>query len=251
MSLIAKPRLDAYRRFFDCKTERELIGAYLWGQAIAGAFQPIVSMYEVSLRNAVHHHASFLSSEGVSTSFPWYDQASIGAFLVKGRSLEKIDALLLHRSTKPHAAAVRRPVQPTPDQVVAALSFGFWPAFLQQLPRSSRQALLFRVFPNHPQKRAKHWGYDANVNNLVQSLRDIQNLRNHIAHHEPIWKASRLTGNERKWEHAVESLRAKHESTLSVLSWCCAGTPVLYKASFGWRCFDHLCNNGCRHGLYE
>lgn len=238
MQLIAKPRLDAYRLFFNCGTDVELIGAYLWGQAVAGAFQPNVSMYEVVLRNAVHKHASLFASRGASDSYPWYDHTLREALPTKGKSREKIDFLLYENQ---RGNKVRRAVQLSPDQAIASLSFGFWPNFLQGITKLQRQKILHQVFPHYPNGSEKHWSFDANASTLFETLRKIQDLRNRIAHYEPVWKPHRLTGNERHWSQAVQSLRNEHKRILNVLEWCCPATPILYKVSSGWRSFNTIC----------
>ncbi len=136
---------------------------------------------------------------------------------------------------------MRRAVQPSPDQVVASLSFGFWPNFLQGLTKFQRQKILHEIFPYYPNGSPKHWSFDANVNSLIDTLKKIQDLRNRIAHYEPVWKPHRLTGSERHWSQAVLGLRNEHARILDVLQWCCPATPVLYKVSFGWRAFNIIC----------
>jgi hypothetical protein len=245
MRSLSQPRLDSYRSFFrtqkeQAPTDEELIGAYFWGQAIAGALQPLVATYEVVLRNAIHEHASMLSSGQTSTSHPWYDHTRQDSLFTKGKSREKVNELLYEPSNG-NGMAMRRAVQPLPDQVVASLSFGFWPAFLNDLPPPQRSQILAEVFPHYPKGSRKHWSFPENVNPIIQVLKDIQDLRNRIAHYEPIWKPHRLTGTERRWWHSVQSIRNRHREIVDVLGWCCPDSTVLYKAGFGWRMFNELC----------
>ncbi|WNC95574.1 Abi family protein (plasmid) [Paraburkholderia sp. FT54] len=245
MRALSQPRLDSYRSFFRMQkevapTDEELIGAYFWGQAIASALQPLVSTYEVVLRNAIHERASMLSSGQTSTSHPWYDHTRTDSLLTKGKSREKVIELL-YQPSNGAGMPMRRAVQPLPDQVVASLSFGFWPAFLNDLPPIQRSQILAEVFPHYPKGSRKHWSFPDNVNQLIQVLKDIQDLRNRIAHHEPIWKPHRLTRTERHWWNSVQSIQNKHREIVDVLGWCCTDSAVLYKAGFGRRMFNELC----------
>ncbi|WP_420994917.1 hypothetical protein ACKI2N_020810 [Cupriavidus sp. 30B13] len=232
---IGKPRLESYRIFFACASDTEVLGAYLWGQAIAGAFIPLVSSYEIVMRNAIHRRASLFSSKGATDSHPWYDYARKDALPTRGKSRDKIAALLCERT------GVRKSVQPAPDQVVATLSFGFWPNFLEGLGKREQPRLLTDIFAHHPHSTPKHWGQETRVQQLIGALKSIQDLRNHIAHYEPIWKPHRLTGTETNWARSVRSLRHVHATILGVMGWCCPATPLVYQASYGARLFSTLC----------
>ncbi|MBY4896800.1 Abi family protein [Cupriavidus sp. AU9028] len=240
LNTVGKPRLDPYRTFFRCSSERELLGAYLWGQAIAAAFTPLVSTVEIVLRNAVHREASLFSSKGASTSHPWYDYTRSDAFRIQGKSKDKITALLYDH--RPGSAPLRKAVQPAPDQVVATLSFGFWPAFLESLNQRERPRLLTNIFSRHPHSTPKHWSEASNVAKLVNTLKKVRDLRNHISHYEPVWKPHRLTGSEPNWTHSVGSLKNLHAEVLDTLGWCCSATPQIYRAAHGARYFKRLCS---------
>jgi len=240
LNTVGKPRLDPYRTFFGCSSERELLGAYLWGQAIASAFTPLVSTVEIVLRNAIHREASLFSSQGASASHPWYDFTRTDAFRVQGKSREKIAALLYDQ---PYSASpTRKAVQPAADQVVASLSFGFWPAFLEGISKAQRPRLLTNIFVGHPHSTPKHWSHQPNVDRLIATLKKVRDLRNHISHYEPVWKPHRLTGREPNWTHSVGSLKNLHAEVLDMLGWCCQSAPQIYKAIHGARYFKRLCS---------
>ncbi|MGY2488140.1 hypothetical protein [Cupriavidus sp. CP313] len=239
LNTIGKPRLDPYRLYFRCNTDAEVLGAYLWGQAIAASLTSLVSSYEIVLRNAVHREASLFSSRKQFDSHPWYDHTRQDALPTKGKSREKVTALLY--DTPPGSPPIRKAVQPVPDQVVASLSFGFWPNFLEGLNARQQPRILTDVFPGHPHSNPKHWGQSSNVQVLIGELKLIQALRNHIAHYEPIWKPHRLTGSENHWSRSVQSIKNFHSKILDIMGWCCPATPLVYKASYGYRYFSRLC----------
>jgi len=76
--------------------------------------------------------------------------------------------------------------QPTPDQIVAQLAFGFWTTILSKpyhhtLWTPDNTALVKAVFPYLPPT-------PNNRNAIHQRYNDLRLLRNRVMHHEPIWK---------------------------------------------------------------
>lgn len=238
LRVLGTPRLDPYRKFFECSTDTEVLGAYLWGQALTSALQPLLGMYEVVLRNAIHRGASLHSSKGACESHPWYDYHLPDALPTKGKSRGKIDELLFEG---PDNARLYRSPQLPPDQIVATLSFGFWPNFLEGLNMRHRSRLFTDIFQSHPHSNPRHWGFEANVVSQILKLKQIQELRNRVAHYEPVWKPHRLTGKETNWSHSVASLRKVHNDILEVLSHCSPDAVLLHRNSYGWRVFNRLC----------
>lgn len=233
---LGQPRLTPYKDFFRCASSRELAGAYLWGQAVAAAFQPTLGMYEVVLRNAIHLQASRLSSKGTSDSCAWYDSANNSALTIRGKTRAKVDKVLLDEN------GTRLVPQPAPDKVVASLSFGFWPNFLSGLTVREKTLLLTKIFHAHPHSKPKHWGRTENVQQLVGMLKDIQDLRNAVAHYEPIWKPHRLTGAEVHWSQSVQSLRKKHAEIIEVMAWCCPQSAAAVESSYATRILKSFCS---------
>lgn len=233
---ISPARSAPYRGFFRCSSDKETVGAYFWGQAIAAAFQPTLGMYEVVLRNAIHREASRMSSRGANDSYPWYDNMLREALPIRGKTLAKVENVLCD------TAGTRLAVQPPPDQVVASLSFGFWPSFLAGLTRREQPVLLTRVFAAHPHSKPVHWSHSTNVEQLIAKLKGIQELRNAVAHYEPIWKTHRLKGTESNWTHCVSSLRDKHSDILNVMTWCCPDSANAVANSYVTRVFKSICS---------
>lgn len=233
---VGQPRLTPYKDFFKCASDRELAGAYFWGQAVAAAFQPTLGMYEVVLRNAIHLQASRMSSKGASDSCAWYDPANPSALSIRGKTRAKVDEVLLD------SKGVQLAPQPAPDKVVASLSFGFWPNFLAGLTMREQTQLLTKIFHAHPHSKPKHWGRKDNVQQLIGMLKDIQDLRNAVAHYEPIWKPYRLTGAETHWSHSVRSLRKKHADIIEVMAWCCPQSAAAVESSYATRILKSFCS---------
>ncbi|MYN26981.1 Abi family protein [Duganella levis] len=237
LKTVGSPRLDPYRVFFQCDSDTQLLGAYFWGQTISVAFQPTLAMYEIALRNAVHRSASDFSSKGTSESYPWYDRAQDGAVRIGGKTLLKLNEVLY--SGEP---PLRRSPQPSPDSVVASLSFGFWPSMLAGLSKREQTLILSKAFRAHPKSHPRFWGVQENVTDLISTLKGIQDLRNAVAHHEPIWKSHRLSGAETHWSQSVRSLREKHAAMLTVMAWCCPASAAAAEHSFATRLFKSICS---------
>jgi hypothetical protein len=237
LATLGQPRLAPYREFFQCTTDEQVLGAYFWGQAVSSAFQPTLGMYEVVLRNAVHKAASSRSSRNTSTSHPWYDKSRQDALVRSGKTWTKIEEILTYG-----AARLRRDPQPSPDKVVASLSFGFWPVFLDGLAKPDQARILTDAFPKHPHSTPRHWGVQNNVAGLIDTLKGIQALRNAVSHYEPIWKRHRLKNTEKNWSHSIVSLREKHEQILDVMAWCCPDAADAVRYSFASRTFKSICS---------
>jgi hypothetical protein len=233
---LGQARLTPYKDFFDCSSDKDLVGAYLWGQAVATAFQPTLGMYEVVLRNAIHLQASRLSSKNLSDSCAWYDSTQNAALTIKGKTREKVQTLLRDNS------GMLLVPPPVPDKIVASLSFGFWPNLLLGLNGREQTILLTKIFHAHPHSKPKHWGRSENVTQLIQTLKDIQELRNAIAHYEPIWKPHRLTKKETHWSQSVKSLRDKHTKIIEVMAWCCPQSAAIVEASYATRVVKSFCS---------
>jgi hypothetical protein len=235
--MLSPARIAPYRSFFECATDDQVVGAYFWGQAVAGAFQPSLSIYEIALRNSIHLAASLYFSKGSSTSHPWYDYSRDDAVLFKNATTKaKIDEVLRD------AAGTYRSPQPSPDSVIASLSFGFWPSFLDGLSRPEKAQIFTNAFPHHPKSKPKHWSFPDNTDEVLEKLFSIRDLRNSVAHHEPIWKAHRLSGTEKKWWNSVQSLRDKHADLLEVMTWCSPVAVATVEQSYAARFFRGICS---------
>ena len=237
LATIGQPRLTPYRTFFKCTSDEEALGAYFWGQAVAGAFQPCLGMYEVTLRNAIHQAASRHSSKQTNDSYPWYDYTRHDCLTIRGKTRAKVEEIL-YGGNPP----LRLLLQPTPDAVVAALSFGFWPSFLAGLNKPETSRIFTDTFHFHPNSKPTHWSNSDNVASLVGTLKDIQGLRNAVAHLEPIWKPHRLNNDENHWSKSVASLREKHASMIKVMAWCSPASAAAVEHSYGNRLFKKVCS---------
>lgn len=129
--------------------------------------------FEVLLRNAFDRE---LSAPFANNNPPcsWFDFQSGSASLITGDLAAKVAAA--------KAKIIDKGYKVNHGQVIATLSFGFW-VDLTEVKYSQTLWIpfkLFKVFPGAP-KRLSH----AEANNFLKPFRD---LRNRIAHHEPIFQ---------------------------------------------------------------
>lgn len=134
----------------------------------------VVQGLEICLRNAIHR--ALCSAYGAD----WYDHMNMLAYPLP----EKLDSA--------KGSIRRRGKLLTPGRVVAELSFGFWTALVgRKYEKCLWVPHLHRVFP-HALRRA---GADVRPgkkkpmldrSDIADRLETIRQLRNRIAHHEPI-----------------------------------------------------------------
>lgn len=239
LDALSAPRVGVYRNLFRTQTDDETVGAVLWGQTMAAALQPLICTSEVALRNRIHaslsRQASVHAGHPATKSYPWYDHR-LGWKKLEGETFAKIEDLLL-KNGMPLAP------QPSPDRVVAELSLGVWPNILEsQLTNREQQETFNDVFPDHPNRQRKHWKYPNAREDAIARCKDLQCLRNRIAHRGPIWPENWSQGRPH-WTDVVGRLKARRADLLELLSWICSASAEIHRLSLMGRMFDELCTN--------
>lgn len=238
LETLSAPRSGVYKRVFRTQTPEETSGAVLWGQAVSMALQSLMSTFEVALRNRIHLSLSRQATEktgSVSDTYAWYDH-QLGMYKLEGETFSKVEAILSDDQN------IRLKTQPSPDRVIARLSFGVWPNILdQQLPTPVIEARTFQdVFPYHP-KVKKHWKHSDNRKAAVNALKDIRAWRNRIAHCKPVWSEGWYrSSNSQHWTEVLGRTKSRRAGMLEVLGWMCPQTLEIYNRSFSGRLFDEL-----------
>lgn len=180
---VSHARLEAYRP--GGGSDIEMVINYLWNIELNKALYPCLQVLEVSLRNSIHTAAT------VHYGTPnWFDQPDV---LLEGQVEKIMEAReKLTRAARPHTA----------DDIVAALTFGFWVALFNspyELPlppapsnrltwfdaRSRPSALFQAAFPSAPNRVLSRKAISRRCNKVLW-------LRNRVFHHEPIWKYASL-----------------------------------------------------------
>jgi len=182
-NVISKPRLDSYRGYFRVKSVDEAIGLYMWNCELSACFSTLLSFFEISLRNNVHRAMSQFYTRGTSNSSHWYDR--IHASLKPGTA-SKIEEV--RNEGPPKRRTPRRPA-PSPDEIVSRVSFGFWPGVLATVDPVNADQILPNIFPHHPlNANPADWKVPGTRKNALAFLYELNEFRNRLAHHEPLWK---------------------------------------------------------------
>lgn len=169
----------------DADRAREL---YLWDRKLAVAFLADLAILEVALRNAMS--AQLKAKWGPA----WYENFEM--------PLDDRSMTTLHRAWE----RVREPK--TADKLVAQCMFGFWSGLLHKgdhagkAPRRVRcdyevlwRGVLDKAFPGG-RAQAKADGKRWNREYARDVVKRVNELRNRVAHHEPLVRGFPLSGQE-------------------------------------------------------
>jgi hypothetical protein len=151
---------------------------YDWNIQISAAFFEDLGVVEILLRNALDRalREEYQLDLG---SKPWYEQ----------NILLRPQYLVVDEEIK--NASDGSGVPPNHDSVIAALPFGFWRHLLGPGYQISLWPKLEKAFPySQP-------GATIRRSDIYERVADLHELRNHIAHHEPIfaWEFQRSLRN--------------------------------------------------------
>jgi hypothetical protein len=168
---LSAPRLSSYRSYFTTVDDHDLYGCYQWNNELSGSLLPLMHLIEVAFRNSYHRELSISCAAtakkiGSNTSNNWYSHIPLSS-----KSKDSISKVL-RKTTRP-------------DDVISRLTFGFWSTLLD-VPAA--QAVLPNILPNS----TRNWAQSRNIDFISSRMRMINDLRNRIAHWEPMWKFGAL-----------------------------------------------------------
>jgi hypothetical protein len=213
-TLISKPRLASYHQYFKTKDINEAIGYYMWNCDLAANYSVLLGFFEILLRNKIHAALSSFYSRSTSQNIDWYNK-----FALKGRAQQQVNKILCDKHNKPLA------VPPKPDEVVSRLTFGFWPALFNNIDQRYFDVIMPSVFSNHPlNSNPLEWKDKPKRRQALRPLFELNDFRNRIAHHEPLWKFSAVfddsTGVQKlvhATTHSVSDSLSRLEQVLELL----------------------------------
>lgn len=166
-SIFSKARIAPYLK--DGDHAKHVLNKYHANIALSEAMIPTLHYLEVCFRNRVDQVISKHYTSNWLTNIP-------PQLMVTDQDVIKINKLVLkiRRENKK---------EPTHNDIVAQMTFGFWCSFFHRKYDPAlwhRKDSLKIMFPNLP--RANRKRIYAEVRLLI-----IKEVRNRIAHHEPIW----------------------------------------------------------------
>ena len=201
---LSQQRIEAYATPAD-RDEIDRIARYLWNMALSGVLQGSLQVFEVTLRNAIYD-ASVKLVDTSRLRMPdvpcWLDA-------------ENSTLLYAQEAADVQRAKTRLPVDParrTPGHLIAKLGLGFWVQLTSRVynelradgprlwPRGLPLVFPFRWPPGSKKVVPTH----ADREMVFDRLQQIRELRNRIAHHEPIWD---------------RDVRATYDTLLEILGW--------------------------------
>jgi hypothetical protein len=160
---------------------------YQWNAEASAAFWVVLGHLEILVRNAMHEQLTALS---VSR------RAGPAWYLALAGDLSS-EACATIADARRHVTANGR--AETAGRVVAELPFGFWRYLLaSRYERTLWRTSLYRAFPGQGRRQPVH-----------ARLADLHQLRNRIAHHEPVHN---------------RPLARLHDDAMIVAEWACPGT---------------------------
>lgn len=211
-NVVPQQRLLMFEKVFQTTDPIELHGAYMWSVKVAASLQPLLSILEVSLRNAIH------SSATIHIGPDWYDKLatrvrSYWKTAQRDQSNIKYHHDEIARIKKKISGKTLPKGLKKTDLIVAKLDFGFWDNLLRECfaINGNSKALwpqcMPSVFPNVPNGHT-----NLTIHTEITALRE---LRNDIAHHSPVWKHATVHDEL----SAVTYVNTKIDKIIEIISW--------------------------------
>lgn len=169
--LLSTPRLG---RFLTATqgNKSQAVRLYKYNLRLSQSLFGTISMLEIALRNAIDKHYQQQLNQP-----DWLKHSSQPSGLFNDPSLRN-HAGRFEQAEKVNSTIIALRKHYSHDKLVAGLSFGFWRFMFSGIQFKVFGNTLLQIFPNRPK--------GINQKNIYQKLTDINNLRNRIAHHEPI-----------------------------------------------------------------
>jgi hypothetical protein len=189
-------RLSTYRTA-GTGTLDNALALYTWNVQTAAAFFELIGVLEVILRNTTDallvHHAANESWE------PWYDHQA--TFVGNEGAMAQGD---IQKAKRRATYRGKRPL--VHGRLIAELNLGFWRfLFARHYHTALWVPVTHRVVPHHPRAGAAQ----AVREDVFKRLQRINQLRNRIAHHEPI---------------VSRNLARDHHEIIDLIGWICPDT---------------------------
>lgn len=229
---LSHARLSNYRSFFGATDDAQALALYQWNDELSAALFRTISLVEIVLRNQFHKAFSLrYGAAGGHGSRDWYAHVALSTL-----SQNKIKDITHYKQGQQFLPRVPAP---SPDDVISGLTFGFWPHLLDLTKDVLHQPIdwgpiILEVLPGHRQRLVTQWAKPKHRDVLFARLDLCNELRNRIAHHEPIWKLGPLMneGRPRKGkpltvqlpapttpEDALTRLRMLYSRVTELLGW--------------------------------
>ena len=148
----------------------------------------------------------------------------------------------------------------SPNKVIAGMTYGFWPHVLDKLSDNAGVAvpwdtLIPKILPNHHQQDATYWGVQAHQDALFARIELVGDLRNRVAHFEPLWKFGVELSETRARQSSprtlvaaapttipetLKRLRLSYRKTTQLLNWLSKSRAAEYRESENHQALEWL-----------
>lgn len=253
LSHLTQQRLATVRHFFRTQDDVDLLGCYAWAQAVSSGLLPILGDFEITLRNALHRSLSLYYSNQQSDSFNWMTPRPNPA-----NNPLKPFITPLHRmsqqSIKNVQSVITRKPAATPDDIVAALPFGFWENLISSLDHVSHSRhhpnlqhhILSVAFPNAVAQQSFNFRDQRFKQDLAALLYIIRDIRNRVGHHDAIWRIPEFNNSgaigftPRHPRHTVISIAKAIDKIAWLAGWIDPAIPVYMQRTSHWSALKAL-----------
>lgn len=235
-------RLLTYRNFLklelklDEYTPEQTYNVYAWNELVAGCFWQVISRIEIILRNRINNlllqtvHANWLDVNDETTKV-FFNKSHKNAIKQTQRKL------------------IEKGLQARNDRVVAELNMGFWANFYEiefsYSPKDAKslkigwQYFMPDIFIGYQYQenvdKVRYWHNAKNVQRMKEHLNIAKEIRNRIAHHEPIFNytPSYLAELSKKDKDGfIINIDRNYNHLLELLHWLSPEQAMLYQKSY-------------------
>lgn len=191
-----------YKRYLNaCGSRRRAMKLYKANIRLSSQLYSIIGIFEIILRNSIDRH--MISVKGND----WLEDA-----VADGGYLDT-DPNCAHSYHSVQEAIHKLGTVYTHDHLVAALTFGFWTYQYGPKEFAASGSVLLNVFPARP--------FGTKQKDVLKKLVQINDMRNRIAHYEPICFDANTISTAR--------VRKRYSLVIELLTWMgCTPSKLLY-----------------------
>lgn len=258
LNCLGAPRLATVKSFFAAQSDADLLGCYAWNQALASALLPLLSDFEVSVRNSLHKALS--QYYGAVDSYLWMLPYANPAYPANPKAPPLLPSRhKMPQKTRDDLVAIQGKIKAkkpfgyvvTADDIVGAVNFGLWEVLVAGLSHTSQPSglqshILASVFPFAPGMTLGSYGSPAFQKRIVNLLKRVRELRNRIGHHDSLWTQPEFDSNgtigfiPRRPRQTVDSFVMCSQRILEITGWIDPEIPQHIQKSDHWRTFEVL-----------
>lgn len=210
---ISTPR---YLRYFNaCGNRERALQLYKANIALSQQLYGVIGLFEIILRNSIDRHMI------VRRGSEWLQEAvAPGGYLDINPGCEKSFHLI-------QEVIQKLALEYTHDRLITKLTLGFWTYQFAPKEFAAAGSTLLEIFPNRP--------FGTRQKQIFQNLVMINDIRNRIAHHEPVCFEKNSVSTDRAMR--------RYELILKLLGWLGCDQKKMLHGIDGVREAIHVVSN--------